>query len=364
MKICYFCTDLTQKGGIERVLSILTTEQVKDSNVEINIVSRYKTFDTTPYYFDKRLKIIYLSQQKYSGAPGSFKRLLIHLRGWYKIYSYFKKHKFDLIISQAFPNTFMLFLALVNLKRVISVEHVCFDYYNDFIQRLRYKIYEKVLAVVTLTKEDCFCFQKKIDSVFTIPNPINLDDKYLSSLDNKKIISIGRLEHEKGFDTLIKVFSKIHTKYPDWVVEVYGEGTKKTELQKQINECGLKEHFFLRGITYDINSKLRESSFIVVTSRFEGFSMVLVEAMSQGVPGISFDCPNGPRSIITSGIDGVLVENQNEYSLYENIERLIVDIELRKKLGRTAYNNVEKFNVRTILNKWYHLYSKLGVSYK
>lgn len=361
MKLCYFYNDITLKGGIERVLSLLTTEQVKNPHLEITLVSQYKSFHIPHYPFSEQIKIVYLSDQPYGGMPGSFHRFILQLKKRKSIRLFFRKNNFDLIASQAFPNTFMLCMAGIDMKKVISVEHVYYGYYNRLIRTLRLYIYRKLQAVVVLTNKDEKKFSKYLPAVFTIPNPVILDNRFHSLLEANKIVSIGRLEYQKGYDTLIKVFHELYKKYPDWVVEIYGEGTLKEELERQIAKYDLSACFHLRGTMENVLEKLREASFFVMSSRFEGFPMVLLEAMSQGVPCISFDCPNGPSDIITHEQDGLLVENQNETALKEGMERLMSGYNLRKKFGDAAYSKVEVFDIKTITEKWNNLYALLGM---
>lgn len=356
MKLCYFYTDITLKGGIERVLSLLISEQIKNPELEITLVSQYKTFNIPHYRFPKNLKIVYLSDTHYDGAPASFHRLWLQLKNLKKVKSFFKKNIFDIIVSQAFPNAFTLYLAGIPTYKIISEEQVYYGYYNKLIRFLRLFIYRKFRAVVVLTEKDRQDFLCHISNVKTIPNPVVLSDRYHALLQNRKIISVGRLEYQKGYDTLISVFAGVHKKFPDWILEVYGEGTLKENLQNKINESGLKEVFILKGTTDKVYEKMREAAFFVLSSRFEGFGMVLVEAMSQGVPCVSFDCPNGPSDIITDGDDGLLVENQNEVALTESIELLITNEALRKKMGNNAYDKVAIFSIEKIIGMWEELY--------
>lgn len=356
MKLCYFYTDVTLKGGIERVLSLLISEQIKNPDLEITLVSQYKTFDAPHYEFPVDLNICYLSDSPYDGRPASFHRLWLQLRNLKKVRSFFKNNLFDVIVSQAFPNAFTLFLSGVDTQRVISEEHVFYGYYNKLIRGLRTFIYRKFRAVVVLTEKDRQCFLRHISNVWTIPNPVVLSERNHALLLNKKIISVGRLEYQKGYDTLIRVFDNVHRLYPEWVLEIYGEGTLKESLQRQIDASDLTEVFLLKGTTDKVYERMRDASFFVMSSRFEGFGMALVEAMSQGVPCVSFDCPNGPSDIITDEKDGLLVENQNEMALAKKIERLIENESLRKQLGHNAYDKVEIFSIDRIVDMWNKLY--------
>ena len=209
-----------------------------------------------------------------------------------------------------------------------------------------------------LTKKDKKKKKKNLpaDHVYVIPNPVRKIDSKYAPLVNKKIISVGRLDYQKGFDNLIQGFAVLHSKYPDWELNIYGDGSLRENLQKQIDRLELSNTVHLCGRTNNIDSKLDESSLFVLSSRFEGFPMVLVEAMSHGLPCVSYDCPNGPSDIIQNGHNGLLVENQNLSALIHAIETLINDPVERKRLGHNAPESISSFSEETIVQKWHELF--------
>ena len=359
IKICYFLGDITTTGGIERVLSILTTEQVKDPDLDLTIVSKFHSYPKPNYYFDDKIKIVYLQEKAVNNSPGSFARLKQHFRSIPKIRRFYRNHQFDLILSQAFPNTFTLWIAGLDMKRVIGVEHVYYGYYGRIIRGIRHYVYKRLSQLVVLTSRYQPCFQGEgLTRVNIIANPVVLSNRSRSSLMNKKIISVGRLVYQKGFDTFVEIFKNIHVKYPDWSVEIYGRGILHDALQKQIDEAGLTNSFKLMGNTDQIEREYHSASIFVLPSRFEGFPMVLTEAMSQGLACVSFNCPNGPSDLILDESVGLLVENQNKTEFEKALFRLIEDVELRKLIGANAYANVKRFDVYNIISEWKMLYQR------
>ena len=305
MKVCFFIDDITSQGGVERVTSLLCHQFMKnssDDDVQVEIVSQFRSYEPPSYDFTG-IQISYLTEKKYDQyKPHSPMRVEQFLTTVGKVRKFFKTHNYDIIIGQSFPNVIVLFLAGVDMKKVMAVEHTYYGYYGNLFKGTRQLIYRKCRKVVVLTNNDKQCFDKELPNgqTIVIPNPVVLTDKYQSSLNKKQIISAGRLQQEKGYDTLIEVFARVHQQYPDWVLNIYGEGNYRPQLEQQIRDNHLVGVVNLCGRTKEIYQKMRQAAFHVMSSRFEGFGMVLVEAQSQGLPVISFDCPNGPADIYVS----------------------------------------------------------------
>lgn len=357
MKVCFFLADITLTGGIERVTSLLCHQFVKNSpedDIQVEIVSQFRSINPPSYDFSG-IRISYLTEKNYDQyKPHSPMRLGQFLANIGAVRKFFKKHRYDIIVGQGFPNVVILFLAGVDMKKVMAVEHVYYGYYGALLRRIRPSVYKRCRKVVVLTNNDKRCFDKELPSNHTIviPNPVVLIDKYQSPLDSKQIVSAGRLQQQKGYDTLIEVFARVHQQHPDWVLNIYGEGNYRPQLERQILDNRLTGVVNLCGRTKEIYQKMREAAFYVMSSRFEGFPMVLVEAQSQGLPVVSFDCPNGPADIINDNIDGLLVENQNKEQLYEAICFLIDHPDKRSEMGKHAISNVDKYDVVEICKQW------------
>ncbi len=359
LNLCYFYTDISMNGGIERVISLLAGEQVEKLGYNVTIVSMFRSSKLLPYDFSDKINFVYLSDEPYRGAPGSLRRLKLQLKSLFLIKKHFRKHKYDVIAAQSFPCAFMAYLAIHRKQTIIAVEHVYHDYYGAHVQKLRNYIYRRLNGVVVLTDNDRDAFVAKVGKVEVIPNPIVFNDNVPAILNSTKIITVGRLEHQKGYDNLIKIFRKVHKAHPEWTLHIYGKGTQKDMLQSMIEQYGMIGAVVLEGVSDVIAEKFRDSAFCVVSSRFEGFPMVITEAMREGVPCISFRCPNGPESIITHGVDGLLVENQNKDAMADAIINLIEDAELRHKLGLEAFRSIRQFDVHTVAMKWDEYYKTI-----
>ena len=148
-------------------------------------------------------------------------------------------------------------------------------------------------------------------------------------------------------------------KYPDWTLEIYGEGTEREKLEKKINKLGLENSFLLKGVEKNIQNKYLESSIYVMSSRFEGMPMVLLEAMSCGLPVISFDCPCGPRDMIKYNENGFLIEFGNIKEMANKIEELIANEEKRKLFGKNARKSIQKYSKDKIMEEWIKLFENI-----
>ena len=170
---------------------------------------------------------------------------------------------------------------------------------------------------------------------------------------------VGRYNDAKGYDYLIPAWEKVHQRHPDWVLDVYGSGELHDQVVGWIAERHLEKSIVLHEPTSEIMEKYMESSICVLSSRYEGFSMVLVEAMSCGVPCVSFDCPHGPRTIIANGEDGLLVDYLNVDALADGLCKLMEDEKLRMRLGENARKSVLRYSEERVMGLWTNLFNSL-----
>jgi len=213
-------------------------------------------------------------------------------------------------------------------------------------------------CIVTLTKQDIPFWQHYAKHIEVIPNMLTITPKRVSNYEEKRVISAGRYMTEKGFDRLIMAWQFVNKKYHDWQLYIYGNGDS-TSYQQLVNQYQLNGTVHLLPATDDIAAEFSKSSIYVMSSRYEGFGLVLAEAMSCGLPCISFDCPYGPREIITDGEDGILVEDGNIKELAQKIEELIAHSELREAMGTKAIQNIARYNPEPIMNRWITLFNNL-----
>ena len=158
---------------------------------------------------------------------------------------------------------------------------------------------------------------------------------------------------------MLEIWKKVIEKYPDWSLEIYGKSNKNQELQKMANALNIKNNVTFFDPVKNINDKYLDASIMAMTSRTEGFGMVLIEAMALGLPCIAYDCPCGPRAIIQNNENGFLVENGNIDSFVRKLELLIEDENLRLQMGKNAQGSADKYNLDSIMQQWKMLFEEI-----
>ncbi len=214
--------------------------------------------------------------------------------------------------------------------------------------------------IVILTNEDKELNWKNNSKVSVISNPVTFDTNIKTApLTNKKIITAGRLVYQKNYKFLINTWKIVDQKHPDWQLEIWGDGVLKNELSKLINTLGLNNKVLLMGYTNDVISQMQKASGYVLSSLFEGMPLVLIEAMSCGLPIVSYTCRCGPKDLIEHGKNGFLCEVNDETKLAEYICSIIEDDRLRIRMGQASKKKSEEFRIEKIATQWINLFQTL-----
>jgi len=175
-------------------------------------------------------------------------------------------------------------------------------------------------------------------------------------LESKTVVAVGRYTYQKGFDMLLRAWRRVCDSIDDWQLHIVGEGEMKESLQQQILDLSLEDRVELCPATSDIQSVYREASVLVLSSRYEGFGMVLLEAQTAGVPTVSFDCKCGPSDIVADGVTGYLVPANDIPALAEKLLVLMRDETLRKQIGRNAFADASRFSEKAVMQRWTDLF--------
>lgn len=208
----------------------------------------------------------------------------------------------------------------------------------------------KYTKIVLLNQTEFDKFQKK--NAVVIPNFYDETAKIYPFERKNTVITLGRLSREKGYDLLIEAWKKLDGKIGNWELAVYGEGVERRKLEAQLSQNTFRNPIKFPGATDNINEKLAKASIYVMSSRTETFPMSLLEALSNGLPIVSFDCPSGPRHIITENSDGFLVEPDNIQALADQLLVLMADGNLRGKMSENALENVKRFSAKQVMQQW------------
>ena len=378
MKIFYLYTGLITKGGADRVLTIKANWLARHG-YDVAVVTDSQ-MDIPPVFpLDPKVRLIDLGldfMQQYK--HGIIKRTIIY----FKLMRQYRR-KITLLLNNEKPDFVMTtlgremdFLTDIHDGSIkIGEAHVVRKFSRNFhlmeerggIYRIvakywRHKQAEAVKRLdmlVLLTSMDEACWKTTTGKTCVIPNPLTISSTKTSALDKKRVIAVGRLNEEKGYEYLIEAWLKVANKHPDWCLDIFGEGELKDDIQNRIDNLGLQATVRLRGVADDIEAEYANSSMLVLSSRYEGFGLVLVEAMSCGVPCVAFDCPYGPRDIVRNGEDGILVHHLDVEGLAEGMCRLMENEALRKSMGQNALHNVSRFSIDNVMQKWVELFCNM-----
>lgn len=217
---------------------------------------------------------------------------------------------------------------------------------------------KKLDKLVVLTEEDRLAWPE-LKNICVIPDPLAFTPKSVSPLTEKRVITVARYSHEKGIDLLLQAWAEVEKQCVDWRLDVFGNGDTSS-FESLVNQLGIdRSRCHLNGRTDDVEKEYFNSSLFVLSSRFEGFGMVIVEAMACGLPVISFDCPCGPKAIISNEKDGLLVDNGNVTALAQGIITLITDISRRNSMARAASNTAQRYVIGRIASEWKLLFESM-----
>lgn len=363
INICFLLGGFQENGGIGRVTSILANELNKIKNYNVCTISYYHFDKPMLYKVDKNVKQAYLFETQTSMTTAIIRKHAIK-----RVASFLLENKIDILIACGalyYP------LAILACKES-NAKCVCWEHTNPqitadyrFQNLCRKYAVKKSDKLVVLTKEAekyyLNKFKIKPNKLVQIYNLLN-DDVEKSKIYNEKshkILSVGRLSYPKNFEKLIDIANVVLKKYPDWSWEIFGSGEMYETLLNKINNLELSNQVFLKGQVDDLYQRYKDYSFVVMTSRYEGFPMSLIEAAANRLPLISFDIKTGPNEIINNGVNGFLIDYDDIKTMENKIELLINNLELRRNMSNEAYKNVQKFKKEEIIIKWDKIFCEL-----
>ena len=375
MKLVYIFSSFAAKGGTERIFCDKMNWLAEVAGYEIVFVTYEQGNHPFAYPLSKKIRHVDLNTRFFTVSTMPLLKKIYFKITLPRLF----KHRLRQLLDEIQPNlvisttySLALFREILSMPyRHVVESHV---YYGRLLQSIfthipwwdrkmsqhRLKMLKRGGRGVVLTHKDAACW-KDYDNIEVIHNVVtNYPEKITDVADRpKRIMAVGRLHEQKGFDLLIQSWQLIAARHPDWQLVVYGHGGDLQKLQQQLEKAGLTSSMTFAGTTDNIYKEYQNSAFYVMSSRYEGWGLVLVEAMSCGLPCVSFDCPYGPSDIIRDGEDGFLVENGNIQQLAEKMELLINNKELREWLGVRARLNAARFTSDNIMPQWTKLFETI-----
>jgi GalNAc-alpha-(1->4)-GalNAc-alpha-(1->3)-diNAcBac-PP-undecaprenol alpha-1,4-N-acetyl-D-galactosaminyltransferase len=356
-----FVTGGLVSGGAERVLSIIANG-LNNRGYDVSIISKQQI---KPFYnLNLKVKVVYPTTR--FSYKNTLKTLLSRLAVYIDIFKILKFEKPDIVIpfSTTTNGSIIIIAKLLNIK-VIASEH---NNYKVGLQKrsiwlIKRVIYKMTDYLMVLTQRDVDEYYGNfIKNIVVMPNPlplspINSNDEYKRENTILAIGNVSRWEH-KGFDNLLSIFAHLKNRIPEYKLLIAGAGDP-TYLKQICIELNIESKVEFLGEVTDIAYYMQKASVFTLTSRWEGLPMVLIEAMSQGLPCIAYDCFSGPADVITDGKDGVLIEDQNNEKFARELLSLIEDKKRQAILSKEGISTVKKYEINTILNRWENLLNKL-----
>lgn len=352
-KIAVYFYSMAPAGGIERVIS----KHIHFLSKKYEVILITNDSKESFYKLPEKLKHYRLDSNMHLNMNLSrLKRILILLKnsratidGLRKIY---KKEKIELFYVASPYTLLLLFLSSFPLNKIIVTEHSSFKAYNKVYKLIIRFFYSRVgLLTVPTTMDSDFYLSKKIKNEY-LPNPLSFRTKEKSSLKNKIVLHVARFTNDKQHEVLVRIWEKVHKKNKEWKLIMIGDGENKHKIKELISLLDLNDSIEIKPSTKRIKDEFIRASIFCLTSKAEGFGLVLTEAMVCGIPCASFNCPSGPRDIINDGHNGYLIDNFDEVVFCKKLDLLMNNEGLRKEMGLNAVMSVSKFQEENISKRF------------
>lgn len=378
MTIVYVMESLVPKGGTERIISEKANYLAEQYKYNVYIITctqqqdQPNAFQLSSSVHQIKLAIPYYSQYCYKYPKRFFVKLSINKKLKEAIIEAVQQINPDILIGIGHYKADLISSIKCRAKKIIEChearfftqsgmanhQNVLSKLFTKFYRKLYFRTIErKADVIVTLTEGDKLLWNKA-KRIEVIPNFSNIQVSQISSCHSKRVIAVGRLSWEKGYDRLIDIWELVSRKSPDWQLDIFGEG----ELEKNLSYKIAKKHInniTIHPTTNNISYEFSKSSICVMTSYYEGFALVLLEALKHGVPCVAYDCPFGPASIIEDNRCGYLIDNGNINVFAKKLCTLMNDENARKKFSKESIKRSKDFAIDTIMGKWINLFESL-----
>lgn len=376
MKIIYCTHSTCNPGGMERVLLNKVTYLSQLPGWEVAVVTTDQNQRPPFYPFPEKVRMTDLGiNYSEDNEKGAWKKITGYLRKRKehkrKLTALLLKEKPDIVVS-LYPSESSFIPDIKDGSRKVLELHYCKFFRLQYgrkgllgwIDKLRTRQDEQIVRrfdkFVVLTNEDKG-YWGDLPNIEVIPNAaMHVSDAY-SDVMNKRVIAVGRLDYQKGFDRLIQAWQLVqHTgKFTDWKLDIFGQGEWREMLQQMIDKAGLQDSLQIHQPTKQIGEEYVKSDMLVMSSNYEGFPMVMIEAMACGLPVVSFDYKCGPKDIIQTGINGLLVPNGDIQALADAMMKVMEDEAYRKMLSLNARKVVDTYSEQAVMSQWIRLFTSI-----
>jgi len=363
MKLLYITTKISGAGGMQRVLLLKAAYLAENLGYRVTILVTNPVEEEIFYNVSPAIAVTTIQPDK-SGKISyfrSYKKLLnqsieaINPDVVVMCDNGFKSFLLPFILTKKRPLVYEL-----HISRFIQEQQTEPSFINALQRKITHKFADFCAArfdkFVVLTKQGVAEWPLK--TIDVIPNPLWFTTDAVGDLVNKRVVTVGRHSYEKGYDRLFAAWKQINERYPDWQLDIYGDDNPDYDVRELAVKSGFNGVNFLKP-TKDIVSAYLNASLYLMASRYEGFGMVLLEAMACGLPCVAYNCPVGPQGIITDSVDGFLINDGDTDAFVAAVIKLIEDDKLRIKMGARAKANSGKFAINPIMQQWDTLFKSL-----
>ena len=382
MKIVYFFPNLKDSAGTERMLNVKANYLADVLHHEVTIIT-YRQFDDNVFFeFSDKVKFVHLnipdptSQLK---GLGYWKKreLYTNFMQTYrrKVEDYLTQNPTDIAISMYFGAEHKFLPLLKDGSKKIMEFHFHFDIMpfsknlkaewsvRNFRMKIQTKLFQRTLnkydKIIVLTEQDQQEWEKYFDNITNIPNPITIQP-IQADPQLKKVLAVGRFTYQKGFNYLIDAWAIINKDFPNWELNIYGSGELEEEFINQIKRLNLEKSIHIYPPRKDINRVFSQHSIYALSSRFEGFPLVLIESLASGLTPVAFECKNGPKQMMgDSRLKDFLVQPFDVKEFAEKLKILMENESLRTEMSKEAVNVSKRYELIPIMELWQETFSHL-----
>lgn len=374
MKIVYCIAGTFNSGGMERVLANKANYLVQ-LGYDLTIITTDQQGRKPYFELDRRIGQIDLDINYHENINSKlFRKMLSYVRKQRshkrRLEELLDKLSADVVISMFDHEVSFLHKINEGSRKILEIHFSRFkrlQYGRKGLWRkidqcrsaLDLRLVKKYDRFVVLTQEDAG-YWGDLKNIQVIPNANSFESENTAALVSKRVIAVGRYDYQKGFDDLIRIWSTVHEKFPDWTLDIFGHGDLAENFHALIGELKLSSSIHLRPPVKDIKQEYLNSSLLVMTSRYEGFGMVLTEANACGVPVVSYACKCGPRDIIADGENGFLIAEGDRESFAEKTKILLSDSKLRKEMGIHGKAMSTRYTEERVMKEWISLFNDIS----